>query len=153
MDIRFSDVFDIKLRFKNRDMQISYDASDNEELLVDKLAGGSAYGCIIMPYNKQLVSRIRKMGYRNTIVAIVNKTEPEYKHAMEDGYDIVLCNDGKAIEKLYPVFKEILLQRETEGFQFLNKHLLKYQAIWGSKSRFIKGVQANATKKGSSKSY
>ena len=151
LNVRYSDVFDVKLRFKDGDRQVSYDASDNEEQLVGNLASGVAYGCIIMPYNKQLVSRIRKMGYRNTIVAIVGRNEPEYRHAMEDGYDIVLCNNGKAVEKLYPVFKEILLQRESGGVQFLNKHLLKYQAAWVSRSNLAKPKKKPM--KGSSKSF
>lgn len=124
---RFSNVLDVKLRSSNGERFITYDGSGSESALVDKISDGSTYGIILMPYNLELIIKIRLTGYANVIVAVIHKKEEEHSEALANGYDAVICNSKKAVEKLYPLFKDVLSNTLTEELKFFNKHLLKYQ--------------------------
>lgn len=124
---RFSDVFGVKLRSSSGDRFVTYDGSGSESDLLDKVSGGTTYGIIVMPYDLELVTKLRTMGYANVIVAVVHKKEAEHTNALVCGYDAVICNAGKAVEKLYPMFKDVLAHSVTDELTFFNKHLLKYQ--------------------------
>ena len=127
LNIRFSNVFDVKLRSSSGDRFVTYDGSGSESDLLDKVSGGTTYGVIVMPYNLELITKLRGKGYANIIVAVVHKKEREHDNALICGYDAVICKTGKAVEKLYPMFRDVLAYSVTDALTFFNKHLLKYQ--------------------------